>query len=301
MKIAYLILAHTNPQIIERAIASLSFDDCAFFIHVDKKSRIEDFLHIVAENVFLLENRVPVYWGYFSQVEAILVLLRQAMTEPCNYDYFVLLSGSDYPLRSGKYIDGFFRDNYGLEFLSSVQLPNKAAGKPLSYFNKLVFPPTQPIRRFAARGLGKLGLAQRDYRRYLGDLEPYAGSTWWALTRDACAYCLEFVQSHPEVTDFFRNMPAADEAFFQTILGNSEFQSQVRRNLVYDDWSARELHPAMINEMHVALFEAQEKVCLNDVYGPGERLFVRKVPGDNMGLLDRIDRMIVRKDKAVFG
>ena len=85
--------------------------------------------------------------------------------------------------------------------------------------------------------------------------------------------------------------------FFQTILGNSPLRFQIRRNLVYEDWSLRGSRPAMINEHHVALFEAQEKVSLNDVYGTGEALFARKFSDDSLHLVARIDDMMMRKEK----
>ena len=53
----------------------------------------------------------------------------------------------------------------------------------------------------------------------------------------------------------------------------------------------------MINDQHIALFEAQDKVCVNDVYGSGELLFARKFSDDNPDLLQRIDDMIARKER----
>ena len=82
-----------------------------------------------------------------------------------------------------------------------VKMP--APGKPISRINTLRPPSDKPLRRFAARALAKLGLAQRDYRKYLGGLEPYSGHTWWALTRDACSYILEFVERNQPCGGFF--------------------------------------------------------------------------------------------------
>jgi hypothetical protein len=71
----------------------------------------------------------------------------------------------------------------------------------------------------------------------------------------------------------------------------------MRRNLVYEDWSAGGSRPATIDDRHVAFFEAHERVCLNDVWGSGELLFARKFSDASIDLLDRIDKMIERKDK----
>jgi hypothetical protein len=295
MKIAYLVLAHNNPAHLQRTIQALAYDDCAFFIHVDRKSDINAFSGLAGRNVFFAEKRIAVYWGEYSQVQAILSLLRQASRAPVAYDYFVLISGSDYPLRSGRYIQEFLAANQGWEFMNMVKMP--AAGKPISRINTLRFQSNKPIRRFGAKVLARLGLAQRDYRKYLGGLEPYAGSTWWALTRNATAYVLEFVENNQEVVKFFENVFAADEAFFHTILGNSPFKFRMRRNLLYEDTSVQGPHPALISERHVALLEANDKVLVEDVFGSGEALFARKFSEDRLDLLQRIDAMIERKER----
>ena len=297
MKIAYLVLTHNNPQLLKRAIGTLSSEDCAFFIHVDQKSRIEEFAGICGENVFFIEKRVAVYWGEFAEARAILLLLHQALEAPQDYDYFVLLSGSDYPLRGGKYIHAFLEENRGLEFMSLVKVPNEAAGKPISRINTLRLPSNVPVRRFAVKALAKLGLAQRDYRKYLGSLEPYSGSEWWTLTRGACQYLSDFAERNQHVEKYFQATCAPVESFFQTIVGNSAFGHRIRRNLLYEDWSARSAHPAMMDDRHVEFFEAQEKICADDVYGSGEVLFARKFSDNRLDLLQRIDDMIRRKEE----
>lgn len=293
MKIAYLFLVHKNPKLISEVIPRLSCADSGFFIHVDRKSDIQEFASTQGANVHFSDKRVPVCWGEFSQVEAILILIQQALASIRHYDYFVLLSGSEYPLRSGQYIPRFFEANRGLEYMTLAKMP--APGKPLSRINTLRFPSSRPVLRFIFRVLAKLGLAQRDYRKHLGNLEPYSGLTWWALSREACQYIVGFTKSDRVLAKFLENTFASDEAFFHTILGNSAFKSRMRRNLMYEDWSVGGAHPAMINEQHLALFEAQKEVCVHDLHGPGEMLFARKFSDDNLQLLPRIDEMIKQK------
>lgn len=112
---------------------------------------------------------------------------------------------------------------------------------------------------------------------------------WWALTRQACEYILEFMARHPQVQEFFLNTPAPDEMFFQTIIGNSSFGSRTQRNVHYADWSTRSSHPAMISEKQIAYFKTQGQVLMQDVYGCGEVLFARKFSDENIGLVDRLD------------
>jgi hypothetical protein len=292
MKIAYLFFAYKNPVIVKKTIEHLSSADSAFFIHIDGKSDISQFDAIKGGNVFFSEKRVPVYWGEFSGVRAIQLLMRQALANGQGYDYFVLLSGSEYPLKSKEYIHRFFESNCGTEFISMVKMPNVEAGKPISRINTLRIESNRPVCRLVVRMLAKLGLAQRDYRKYLVSLEPYSGHTWWALTREACQYIIDFQKSNQRVVKYFEDTFAPEEMFFHTILGNSPFRSRARRNLVYEDWSARGSHPAMINEQHVAFLAAQEKVTLSDAYGSGELLFARKFSDDNLDMVRKIEETI---------
>jgi hypothetical protein len=294
MKIAYLMLVHSNPLLQKRAVDMLSSGDCGIFIHVDAKSDIRQFSSIRGDNVIFLEPRIPVYWGEFSQVEATMRLLQHALCSSAAYDYFVLLQGADYPLRSGKYIQAFFEQNRGTEFLSLVKMP--APGFPLSKINKLEYPSEQLFLHLAVRALGKMGLAQRDYRKQLAGLDGYAGDACWALSRDACGYLMEFAKQNPHVPKFFQNTESSDEMFFHTILGNSRFHARTRKSLMYRDYPARLNHPAILDENHVRFFDMQERIWVEDEWGPGEMLFARKFSDETLHVVDRIDEMIKRKE-----
>jgi hypothetical protein len=277
------------------AIATLSTEDCGFFVHIDLKSEMYMFSGIRADNVFLSEPCVPVYWAEFSQIDATRLLLHQSLINPENYEYFVFLQGSTYPLRSGRYIQRFLEYNRDVEFMNLVRMP--APGYPLSKISTLRYPSDKPIRRFAARALAKLGLAQRDYRKHLRGLEPYSGHACWALSRGTCQYLVDFAASNPHMEEYFQNTFVPEESFFHTILGNSPIRSRIRKNFVYADWSTSEgHHPAMLNDEHVRMFETMEKVWVEDEWGPGEMLFARKFSDSRLDLVERIDEMIRRKE-----
>jgi hypothetical protein len=298
MRIAYLIMTHENPQVLQKTINTLSFGDeeCAFFIHVDRKTAFEKFSSVSGQNVRFVE-RIPVYWGEFSQVEAILSMVRQAIESPTGYDYCVLITGSCYPLRTGGYIRRFFEANRGLEYMDILKVPGP--GKPISRFDTIRHPSNKPVRRFTFRALAKIGLARQDHRKYLGGLEPYSGDGAWALTREACRYLLDFMSVNPRLEGYFRKTFAPDESFFHTILGNSKFRTRMRRNLVYAVWPGpANGHPAVISHEHVASLEAQDKVSRDDIYGPGELLFARKFSDGRLDVVRRVDAMMERKERV---
>lgn len=175
-------------------------------------------------------------------------------------------------------------------------------GAMLSRINTLRFPSTRPVLRFVFRALAKAGLAQRDYRKHLGNLEPYSGNTWWALSREACQYILGFTQSDQKLAKFLRNTHAPEECFIHTILGNSPFKSKIRRNLVYEDWPAdgARHRPNTLNAQHVQYFESQEEVSAKDLHdGAGEMLFARKFSDDDLNLVERVAAMIDKKEQLL--
>ena len=293
MKIAYLVFAYKNPKLLQRVIEKLSTEDSAFFIHIDEKSDIKQFRSIGGSNVFFTKRRISVYWAEFTGIEAILLLIREALSKETKYEYFVLLSGSDYPLKSAQYIHNFLDANRGAEFISLVKVP--APGKPLARINTRRFPSTKPVRRFIFRALAKVGLAKRDYRKFLVGMEVYSGNTWWALSREACQYIVDFDRCNRYVAQFFSELFAPEESFFHTILGNSRFRSRVKRNLLYEDWIGQGAHPEMPDDQHIARLEEHAILEIDDGFGAGELLFARKFSDENLALLDRMDAMISRQ------
>lgn len=295
MKIAYLILVHNTPKHLQRLITALSSGSSSFFIHLDKKSNIDDFLGIKGNNVHFTRKRVPVFWGDFSIVEATLILLRTALADRCNFDRFVLLSGADYPLRSASYIEQFFESNPNKEFINLVAMPSEVAGKPIARLTTYKLRPgDRTISKVIRKVLMQVGVLprKRDYKTYLGDLAPYGGSAWWALSREACDFILTFVKNEIQVVDFFKNTICSDESFFQTILGNSHFRSRIVRNLTYADWSAGESSPAYITEKHLTFFQSTSSFTPDGVFGGGEMLFARKFSDESEDLVAKLENKI---------
>ena len=110
MRIAVLIQCHKNPKQINLLLERLNHPDIDCYLHIDKKADFADKI-IHRENVFVLpdEQRVSVEWAQISQVTATLNLLNTAVTGiRGGYDYYWLISGQDWPLRSADEIVKFF-------------------------------------------------------------------------------------------------------------------------------------------------------------------------------------------------
>lgn len=299
MKIAYLILAHNTPNHIKRLCKSLSSDSSHFFIHLDKKANEKEFVAIQESNVTFVNDRIPVFWGDFSQVDAILTLLKKAFFNDTKFDRFVLLSGSDFPLRTAAYIESFFHNNRLNEYINLVEMPADEFGKPISRLT------TYRLRSADGKyinGIKKILMysgvlpRKRDYKKYMTNLVPYGGSTWWGLTHEAVGYILNFTNERPDIVNFFKNTVCPDESFFQTILGNSSLKLRIKGNLTYTDWSAGGPSPANISEKHLSIFTSKLPFSTDDVFGCREILFARKFTDDSARLVSTLESQIIEAE-----
>jgi Core-2/I-Branching enzyme len=293
VKIAYLILAHDNPAHLRRLTTALSSNNSSIFIHIDRKSDVNDFAG--GADIHFSRERIPVYWGDFSQIEAALVLLRMAFADARHFDYFVLLSGADYPLQTAVNIECFFTRNAGDEFIGVEPMPSGLLHR-LSIYRPC--PSDHWLTRFPAKLARELGIKlRRDYEACLGELAPYYGSQWWALSRGACAYIQDFVAAKPRLFEFFKHTRCPDESLLHTILGNSRFKERIRASLTYTDWGRGGSSPALLTEKHIADLRSKS-LALADRYREGDVLFARKFCDSSGGLVAEIDRLRMKGETA---
>lgn len=301
MKIAYLIQAHNNVRHLERLLAALDGEDVFFFVHIDRKAELDLFAHLAAPNVHLVERRVAVYWGDFSQVEATLVLIEAALASPAGVERLVFISGADFPIRSSVEIARFFAERPRAEFINTVPMPADAVGKPIARLARFHPRPSAPR---AVRGLQKVlmrvGLLPRvrDYRRGLRGLRPYGGSSWWALTRSTCEQVMRFVAERPAVVAFFKHTWCPDESFFQTIIGNTAAAARVVPNLTYSDWAPGAASPEYLTEKHLPVLKAAAGQRLRTAFGDAEILFARKFSDRQGDMVGQLERQIGKRRQA---
>lgn len=293
MKIAYLILAHDSPNHLHRQIQSLLSPRAVFFIHLDRKSNFQDFEHIKGSCVHFVKPRIPVYWGDYSMVEATLILMRTALENSSDINRLVLLSGADYPIRSLYEIENYFIEHSDSEFINLIAMPSELAGKPISMLANYCYRPQQNylLQKFR-KAMVRLHIVPRlrDYRHFLGVLQPYGGSTWWALTAAAVKYVVQFAKDDKKVTQFFKHTQNPDETFIHTIIANSKFRSKVVGGVTFIDWSNGGPNPAYITHEHVKKFiDTDNTLIAKDYFGTRKFFFARKFRDDSIELTQKLD------------
>jgi hypothetical protein len=240
-RIAYVISAYKYPEQLGRLTRRLSTSTSSFSIHVDRKTLPRVFRAMVAEtedvpNVRFLPRHVS-HWGGFGHVRATLKGLADVIERGVPFDYVVLLTGQDYPLRSATAIEEYLGKADGRSFMNHWPLPHRPWG-PRGGFERL--------QDWHFVTFFRIHLALPLRRRLPGGLEPYGGGAYWCLSRPVAEYIHEFVLQNPAYVRFFEHVLIPDELFFQTIVVNSSLRETiVNDNLRFIDWS-REPAPAIL-------------------------------------------------------
>lgn len=142
MRIAYLILAHKNPEQVKRLVRLLDSD---VYIHIDRKSDMDKF-HISDPKVKYINKRVNITWGGFSMIKATLKLINVARNNN-NYDYYILLSGDDYPLRSLDELESFLIEHRQYSFIEYDKFDEKWQHSKERYEKFKIFEKTNIFKR----------------------------------------------------------------------------------------------------------------------------------------------------------
>ncbi len=302
MNLAYLILAHNQPDHLRRLITSLREEWTQVYVHIDTKASMRTFAGLQSEpQTRFIEDRVDACWGGYSLVQATLNLMGAALRNDPAPDWFILLSGADYPIRSNRELYHFFQQSRS-EHIGMMRMPSPDGRKPLSRLERLHFEGARgrpKAKRVLLTQTNRLleNLYKRNYRPALDGMTPYAGSQWWVLSRDAILYILDFVATQRRFVDFYKRSLIPDEMFFQTILGNSPFKERVARNLTYADWSGGfSRNPRALTDEHIDQF-ADPEFHLDDVEGKGPCFFARKFTVADGPLLDRLDAVRAREGR----
>jgi hypothetical protein len=246
MKIAYILLTHRDPAQIERLVSRLIDPDSCVFIHVDRRTRAGIYeeaasrLHGYANLRFI--ERVRSNYASFGLVQAAIDGLRTALAGGTGFDYFILLSEQDYPIKPRSEIAATLGNGAGASFMEYRDLKSGQVGWEDRYecyhFNF--------IRK---HGISEpLTKALKIRMSFPHGLKAYGGSQWWCLTEECVRYVLGFIDDNPGYVRFFKRTWAPDEMFFQSIVMNSPLAGRiVNDNLRYIDWPIPgSSHPAVL-------------------------------------------------------
>jgi hypothetical protein len=222
---AFLVLAHEDELMLTRLVNRLA-PIGQVLIHVDAKTNISKWKFDGA-NSTLLRKRIPVFWGSWSMVEATMLLIEEALSDPA-IERFTLLSGTHYPIISND--DLTQRASSSGNVIAARVAPNMADGsRPVSEYERLFLPTRRPNGSWSKV---KNGLANRvpwqgplDWQSVCPATGMRAGSQYWSLQRDVVEYCATQIRSSRPLIKYFEKIVCSDEKVFATLY--SEFSDEV--------------------------------------------------------------------------
>jgi len=212
--IAYLILVHRYPRQFKRLFRAIFHPANYYLVHVDKRSgvglqtEIQDFLSSFA-NASLLKSQ-NTQWAGYSLIDAELRGIEELLKISSEWEFFINLSGQDFPLKSQAHIQNFLSRNIGRDF---IRVANQSKIRPDTLSR---------IRNYVTEFSNRI-LRTPIKRPYLRGVTPYIGNQWMILSRKFC----EFVCYSPEVERFkrfYRHTFISDEGFFQTVIMNTSYK-----------------------------------------------------------------------------
>ena len=281
MRIACIIMAHKEPQQIERLLKkfnSLPFD---FYLHVDKKTDKSPFEYLASlPHVYFVKNRIRVRWASYSFLVAILNSLKQIFSIQITYDFISIMSGQDYPIIP---VTDFYHSleiNPGKNFIC-FEDDGKWWTHAITRITKYHF------TNFGFRGRYRIQFllnALLPIRKFPLPYKLYGGPRAMCMTLsiDCATYVAEFIESNKKLRRFIRFTWGPDEFVVPTLVMNSKFKDTVvNDNFYYIDWSKGGVNPKILRVEDYSLLLSSDK------------LLARKfdITEDSV-ILDMLDKMI---------
>ncbi len=257
MRIAVLIQCHKNPQQVNRMMNALRHPSITFFIHVDRKSSIGKELSCGEDTILLPdEERVDVQWAKISQVDATLHLMNYAHNRG-GYDLFWLCSGQDFPIKSAAHIVEWLEVHKNHDFINLFPSKNTGMNHENNYDkrNTIYFPEwmlgketwKRLTKRIYTEMTGGYNKTFSLFRRKPVDGQRFFfGSQWICLTKQTMDWMIEYMETHPEYYQYFKNCNCPDESFFQTLVMNSPYAEQRMDYLHYLEWPKGKSSPKVL-------------------------------------------------------
>jgi hypothetical protein len=225
MKLAYFMAAHKGPDQLRSLVRSIYSPENYYLLHMDRVA--DAACHAAVReldanypNVWVLPGK-NIHWGGYSVVANELRGMQRLLALADDWDYFINLSGQDMPLRSQGEISTYLAEHHGRNFIECFR-PDLSDRwlNALARIRKVRFEMPFSKRTRA------IPLLRIDRSFLLDGAVWYGGSQWFILTREFCQY-VAHAKEIAKYRRFFRSTFAADEAFFQTAIMNSEFKKTV--------------------------------------------------------------------------
>ncbi|MBA2627311.1 MAG: hypothetical protein H0U85_04810 [Gemmatimonadales bacterium] len=297
--IGFVLLTYRNPPQTLRLIHRLnrSFDDPPIALHHDF-GQCSFPVDQLPGNVSVVQPHRATGWGTFGTVEAFIAALDSLMGRRDSPDWFVFLSGSDYPIQPGERIrrelgaavaDAFMDIAHINPFALGRDTAGSAFGREwhhlafMRWFGTDVRLPrlTSSGRLEWRSSRPKLQWLPVTHGPFRGGFRCYGGEATITANRRTALRILEFHARKPALAEHYSERECVDESYLHCIIGNSPELRVVKDSRRFTDWTERKRHPRTLTTADLpALVKSNAH-------------FARKFdPEVDAAVLDRLDEML---------
>ncbi|MEH2069023.1 MAG: beta-1,6-N-acetylglucosaminyltransferase [Nostoc sp.] len=259
--IGFVLLTHTKPLQIYRLINTLNrmFNYPVIVCHHDF-SKCDLSVDALSKNVLLVRPHVQTEWAGFTLIEATIQSLQLMYKATDAPDWFVLLSGADYPIKSARQIlDDLTLNPYDayIQYEQITYETYKLDLKPNMLWLKNSYQ-RYCTKSFSFNYLKKYfaqlnieiclehPLLTKAFLPFSDKLACFSGSQWFCANRKAAEYIIDFHSQKNAVTLYYEKLKYTDESYFQTILANAPHLKLKNDRRRYIDWSRGGPHPKVL-------------------------------------------------------
>ena len=228
MKHAYLIAAHNQMGLLVELLKKLDDEDNDIYLHIDTKCEDVDFnileKSLEKSNLYFITRR-NVTWGDYSQIQLEIDFLKKATLK--KHDYYHYISGVDFPIKSSKEIDNFFKKYKGKEFIHF----DKSVDFTMIEYRIGRY---HIFQKYLGRKRGLLDRIEKGLlaiQKIVGInriknqiCEFKKGANWFSITDELARY---IVRCEKQIRKMYSYSFCADEIFLQTIVYNSHFKDSL--------------------------------------------------------------------------
>ena len=278
MRHAYLIISHNEFEVLKRLVAALDDVRNDIYVHIDKKVKIPPKLETKHSRLYVLDNRIDVRWGHYSQIETEMLLFETAQKNG-PYEYYHLISATHLPLKSQDEIRSFFDGEQERILFSNLHKTDHHYQEILKMHRINLF-----LRDYASPVKVRAKVSQWMWKAFIAiqrvlgitandDIKFYWANNWCSLTEQAVEY---LVKEKKVIRRRYRWSFCGDEFFVPTELMQSELACKVK--------SADNLLYGAIGRSNASVLTMDD---LEEIVASG-CLFGRKFTGDNKQLMDSV-------------
>jgi len=265
ISIGFVLLTHHQPQQIYRLLAQLNkmFNYPPIVCHHDFFKCDLSMDHL-PQNIAFVRPHLQTKWGDFSIVEATIKAIKLLYKSNNSPDWFILLSGSDYPIKTAKQIlDDLSSSPYDAHInYAQIKYQTYQENPKISLiWQKLAYQRYYGLKLFSLPFWGKHSyskdlwgkkeleiridnpLITQFFVPFNDNFSCFVGDQWFCANRRAAEYIIQFHDQNNAITSHYRRRMFADESYFQTILANAPHLHLKNDNKRYLIWPTKSAHP----------------------------------------------------------